>query len=234
MPETRPETKKSEALMKKTCISIFSYAAVLFPLIAYADGSALTAKVGTLGLGLEYTQSLSPTLNGRLGINNYSYDYSGIESDIAYNFDLNLNSLSALLDWHPGARTFRVSGGLLYNKNKINAVATGTGTVNIGGTDYPAASLGSLYGTIGFNKTAPYFGIGWDNVVGKNKGLGVSADLGVVFQGSPKAHLTASGPIASDPDFKSRLAKEEGELQDALNNYKYYPVISVGVYYSFN
>ena len=54
-----------------------------------------------------------------------------------------------------------------------------------------------------------------------------------MFQGSPTANLSATGPIASDPGFQADLAKEENNLQDDLDNFEYYPVISIGFNYRF-
>ncbi len=220
--------------MKAVSVIGLSCIAMLSTPLAHAEGSALSAKIGTLGLGLEFAQSLSPAVNLRLGLNNYTYGYTTTKSDINYDFDLKLQSLSALLDWHPGGDGFRISGGLLSNGNKLDAVATPVGNVDVGGTSYPAALVGTLSGKIEFNSVAPYVGIGWDNLTGKNRGFGVAFDLGVAFQGSPKVDLTANGLIAGDAGFQADLATEEQQLKDDLKGYKYYPVLSLGLTYIFN
>ena len=75
--------------------------------------------------------------------------------------------------------------------------------------------------------------MGWGNALGEDKRWGFVFDLGVVFQGSPDADLTATGPLASDPTFLAELAKEEQQLQDEVDDYEYYPVVSIGVTYKF-
>lgn len=200
---------------------------------AVASGMALAGKVGTAGLGLEFIGSLTQSINGRVGVNYFNYDYSGTESDIDYEFDLNLGSANALLDWHPFNGGFRLSTGFFYNQNEVDARGEPNGSFNIGNTDYPATEVGTLKGNIDFDDFAPYVGIGWGNAVGKNKRLSLVADLGVMFQGTPHASLSADGDLASVPAFQADLAREEQELQDAIDEFKYFPVVSVGVSYRF-
>ena len=54
-----------------------------------------------------------------------------------------------------------------------------------------------------------------------------------MFQGSPEVTLSATGPITSDTTFLAELAKEEDNLQDDLDSYEFYPIISIGINYRF-
>jgi hypothetical protein len=49
----------------------------------------------------------------------------------------------------------------------------------------------------------------------------------LLYQGSPKVKLSAAGVLQSD------LNQEALELEDALDNFKYYPVISYGTSFKF-
>jgi len=193
----------------------------------------VAVKASTLGAGVELITRITPNINGRLGGNAFSYDYDGTESNIQYDLELDLRSVSAILDWHPFSGGFRLSGGVLLNNNEVNAVATPTGSYDIGGITYNAAQVGTLSGKIDFNSVAPYAGLGWGNALGKDKRWGLVFDLGVVFQGSPNVNLTANGTSAGDPAFLARLAQEEQELKDELDEYDMYPVVSLGVTYKF-
>jgi len=204
--------------------------------VAYADSGrfAVSAKpISTLGLGVEGTARILPKLNARLGINYYPYTYDEEEDDVDYDIDMNLFSGSALLDWHPFAGVFRISAGLVLNRNELDMEARPTGFVEIGDQEYAPAEVGTLSGDVDFRSVAPYVGIGWGNAVGEDKRWGFVCDLGIVFQGSPDADLAATGPIASDPTFQADLAKEEENLEDDLDFFKYYPVISFGISYKF-
>jgi hypothetical protein len=195
---------------------------------------ALGVKASTLGLGAEATAGLLPALNLRAGVNAFSVDFEVNTSDIDYDLEADLLSFPVVLDLHPFKDSgFRFSAGVLINKNKADAEGASQSSYTIGGTDYTAAELGTLTGKIDYNDLAPYVGIGWGNAVGKNKQWSFSCDFGVVFQGEPNIDLVANGTLASDPTFQTNLAKEKQELKDELDDYKYYPVISLGITYKF-
>lgn len=203
-------------------------------LIAVAAPAAMAeigvgVKAGTLGIGVEGTFALAGGLNLRAGINNYTYGYSDSASDIDYDIDLELESYALLLDWHPFSGTFKLTAGLLSNKNRVAMRATPNGTVTIGGTPYPAATVGNLRGEIDFKKTAPYAGLGWGNAAGKTSGFGFSAELGVLFQGAPDVTLRSSNSTVSQDD----LDAEARDIENDLDNFKAYPVISFGFSYQF-
>src|SRR5262245_2586291 len=96
----------------------------LFASHARAEGAGIGLKVGSLGLGAEFTKSLTPRLNVRVGGNFFNYSYSGFEDDIDYDFELKLKSLTGMIDLHPTGGAFRLSGGFVSNGNKLDAVGT--------------------------------------------------------------------------------------------------------------
>lgn len=84
-----------------------------------------------------------------------------------------------------------------------------------------------------FNDIAPYAGIGWDTSFGKKDRFGLLVDLGVLYQGSPDVDFTAHGPIASNQAFQNDLSREEEDLENEIDEYEYYPVVSIGFGYRF-
>lgn len=172
---------------------------------------------------------LSERINLRLGINSYTYSYDDTIDDVRYDIDLELKSGALILDWHPFAGGFRLSAGMLSNKNGVDLKATPTANVTIGGNTYPAAAVGTLDGDVSFKKSAPYVGLGWGNAVVGNTGLGFSVEIGALFQGSPDVKLSSSNGLVSQAD----LNQEAREIEDDLKNLKVYPVISVGLSYTF-
>lgn len=198
---------------------------------------AATAELGTTGIGAHLSVPVTPNLNARFGLNALNYSYNTTESNVDYDFKLKLQTFDALLDWFPGNNQFRVSGGLVYNGNKIDATAkpSAGGTYTINDKTYSSASAGVINGNIDFRKLAPYLGIGWGNALAKDKGWGFSADLGVLFQGSPKTSLTNSGctaPVDCN-QLAADVAAENTKLADAVSSFKAYPVVRVGVSYKF-
>lgn len=54
-----------------------------------------------------------------------------------------------------------------------------------------------------------------------------------MYQGAPKVDLTAVGGVGTPPGFDAELAKEEKNIQDDLNEFKFYPVVAIGLSYRF-
>ena len=73
---------------------------------------------------------------------------------------------------------------------------------------------------------------------GNVSGLGVNfyADLGVMFLGSPRASLSANcGPLTGGActALQNEVAEEQRRLEDKLKNFKYYPVLNIGLTVGF-
>ena len=219
--------------MKTLYISAATVCTLLLSSLADASGFALGARAGTAGFGLEATQSLSSNVNARLGVNAYNYAYSTTADNIKYDAELKLQNASLLLDWHPFSGVFRFSGGLIHNRNQIDLMATPVGNTVIGGVSFTPAQIGTLTGVVRFKENVPYAGIGWGNASARNKQLGFSLDIGVIFQGSPSVELSSNGALANDASFQAELRKEEQNAEADLQEYKYYPVVSLGVSYRF-
>ncbi|MDD2776349.1 MAG: hypothetical protein PHU06_10360 [Gallionella sp.] len=64
-----------------------------------------------------------------------------------------------------------------------------------------------------FNNLSPYIGIGWGNPEAQDMGWGFVADLGLLYQGNPKASLTSTGGTAA---FQTAVVAEQTQLQAAL------------------
>lgn len=221
--------------MKKTLLALAVLGALSTS--AFAD-AAVSLNVGTTGVGVHLTKAYSDKLNFRFGLNGFSHSDTETTEDATYDVEANLRTFDALVDYHPGGSGFRLTGGLIYNGNEIDATATPTdsGTYVFNGTTYSTASAGNVTGSMDFKKIAPYVGIGFGNAVAKNKGWGFVADLGVMFQGSPNVTLTSNNCTA-DPAICDQLAadleSESAELRDEVKEYKFYPVARIGVSYKF-
>lgn len=194
--------------------------------------------LGTTGLGLQLSVPVQSKLNARFGVDYLNYSFDTSTSDVTYDSKLKLRTFEALLDYFPTANQFRLTGGLVYNGNKIDAIGrpSAAGTYTIDGVTYSTASAGTLDGRIDFRNIAPYIGIGWGNSTQQGKGWGFSADLGVMFQGSPSASLTSTGCTASVAicsSLANSLETERRELEDEMDDYKYFPVARIGLRYRF-
>ena len=204
---------------------------------------AIAGKAGTLGAGAELTVSLSPQVNVRLGLNSYNYSDRREASGIEYDGEAKLRTGTALLDWHPGGRGFRLTGGAVYNDTTIegSSLPPASGIYNIGGVPVPASLVGTLDAKADFDPLVPYAGLGWGNAVAPNKRLGFFLDLGVIFQGKADVTLIpripANSPINTTPGAREALGillrREEQDLEDEAADYDLYPVVAIGVSYRF-
>ncbi len=59
--------------------------------------------------------------------------------------------------------------------------------------------------------------------------LGFFLDLGVALHGTPEVSAMADGPVALLPGFQDDLDQEVRNLQEDLDPFIVYPILSVGV-----
>lgn len=208
--------------------TLLATAALTAPLAAQADLS-IGVRAGTLGLGLEAAKLLTPNIGVRGTIYRTSYDLDRTESDVQYSVDATFHSVTALVDFYPGARgSFHLTAGIISSPPELDAVAQPTGdSYDIDGTEYTAAEVGQLTATGRWKKTIPYVGLGWGTAANKGGGLGFFFDVGAGI-GSPTVNLRATGAVANS-SLAQDLAAEERELQDDLDKLKVYPVIQLGL-----
>jgi hypothetical protein len=205
---------------KLTQLALFLTA---LPLAAVAgDAGTMYTQLGTNGLGIGYAASVSNSWAVRGQYNTMKQSYSGDVGSYgpgsALEVKIDFDSLQLLGDWYPAGDGFRLSGGVVFNNNKITV--TGTGQVN--------GVNGTVNGQIKMSESAaPYIGIGYSTKPKVAKGFGFTFDAGVMFQ-DPKATLTATGgPTAAD------IAVGQRQMQEAADNFKNMPVLSLGLSYSF-
>ncbi len=219
-------TEKRINKLKKIVLVLAALA--LSPAMAMAD-TTISGKVSTLGLGADATYQITDSINARVGINGYNYNVNKVSNGTNFSGKLNLSTLQALADWHPWESGFRVSGGLMYNNNKFAMTAVpSAGNVTIGGVTYTSAAAGTVSSTVDFAKVVPYLGLGWGTKP-KDTGLSFQSDVGIMFQGKPRSSVTATGTAVT----AASLAQANTDLNNSLNNFRYYPVVSIGIGYAF-
>ena len=222
--------------MRKSPLVIFTILSLLIvSQAAFAEGFGVTGKIGTLGIGADATYSISPKLNVRGNINGFNYNFSDIEeSDISggqdFGVELKLFSLGAVLDYHPNAGLFRLSGGLYSNQTKAVLDADITHSIDFAGIGF---TVSDFEGEVGFSSLAPYLGIGLGDATSEGK-VHFAMDIGVMMVGSPEAVLTAT---ASDPLIQplldAAIAAEIEEQNEDLDVISIYPVVSLGISVAF-
>ena len=199
---------------------------------------------GTLGLGASVGLDVSDGVVARGLFNMFSLDYEETESGNTFDGDLDLQSIGLVGDWHPFDSGFRVTGGAYLNNNEVSATAIDQ-DLEIGGRSY----AGRIDMLLDFETLAPYFGAGWtSDSVGK-PGWSFSVDAGLLYQQAPR--LSASGTVGGCsfslstegeatvrgcPDssvLAADLEAEHADLSVDLDDFEWYPVLSIGVSYRY-
>lgn len=207
---------------------------MLVPVVGYTADFAIIPKVGTNGYGIEAAFG-KPSVQLRAGVGKGSYDRQVSEGQLDYDGTLELSNYSAMLDFYPGGRSFRLSVGAVANDNRIDLLATGTGTYVLDGVSYDISSVGNITGDVTFNSFSPYVGIGFGNPLGSSRRVGVTLDIGAMYQGEPKLHLQANptNPAVLPPGFNDHLEAERAATEAEMSEYKYYPVVALGLVIRF-
>jgi len=203
---------------------------------AQAGDIAVGVKASTLGISGEVVTNVIPMLlNARFQLNGFNYNKTITDTTVRYDASLKLLSAGLLADFYPFAGKFRITGGMYYNGNKfdIKGVPSAAQSFTFNNTLYNTNAgnqIGSVNGQIDFNKFAPYLGIGWGDSVSAGSPFGFSFELGALYQGKPKTTLTTSRSVAG---LATDIAVEKKKLDDSLSNFKFYPVIALGINYKF-
>lgn len=222
--------------MKKLLVGAMALSLLMTTVVATEERDMnVGLKLSTLGLGLDASMPINDTFSVRFNVNGASATQTDSQDGNDFEGTLDLFTAGVLLDYYPFENNFRVSSGLYYNGNgfKGNIKPSNGVDIDIDGTTYSTSDIASLDSDISFDTTAPYLGIGWGNDA-HDKGWGFTFDFGAMYHGSGKADLTANGVnsfIAQQ--LENDIAAEEKSINDDLAKVKFYPVIAIGVNYSF-
>lgn len=242
-------------LITLTCLAGFGQSAASNATPAAEDGHVGQVGVGVkfslLGAGVEAAMRLTERTNLRGGFNMIKYSRGFDKDGVSYNGELNFQTFEAHLDYFPWAKSFHISPGMLvYAADPITATARvpGNQSFSLGGFSYysdPADPVTGK-GKITFYRAAPMITVGWGNLVSRKEGSHFSMpfEIGVAFQGTPKANLALAGSvcaqaefgcrtIASDPTIQANVISEQNKINDSMTLFKAYPIVSVGIGYKF-
>ncbi len=213
-------------------------------------------KISMLGVGGEAAVALSKRVNVRGGVNLFSYSTTFNSDGIGYGAKLAFRSGEAHLDFFPFAGGFHLSPGLLfYNDNHIDAtVNVGSGqSFSLGGASYTSNPSNPVIGTasLGFNKVAPTFLIGFGNLIPRNRRrFSFTGDFGIAYTGAPKAAMSLAGSVCtsaivggspvsscvdagSDPTVQANIQSEVAKVNHDVSFIKIYPIASFGFAVNF-
>lgn len=202
------------------------------PATALADGHAVGLKVGAFGLGAEYTHEITDRIAVRGALYGSNWGFDAEQSGIEYEADVVWDSLTAGVDFHPLKSALRLSVGVMRNDNALELLSRPTTNQTIGDTTYTPAQIGTLTGSLHFDDTAMFAGVGWDWSRDKSM-FGMSLDLGLVDQGDPVVTLRGTGTLLGNPAFEQDITDEARQLTDDAGDFDLAPFLSVGFQFRF-
>jgi len=202
-----------------------------------AQGQALTARIGTSGAGLEVGVGIGSHFGVRANVLGGSISHDEVDSGIRYDGKFKLSNGSLLLDLHPFAGSFRVSAGIAYNNNRMDASAVPQdGFIEINQVRYPAASVGRLDAAVRWDRASPYVGIGFGMRPAGAAGFFLSTDIGAFFQRPAVSLMGTCGPALPAlvcQQLQADVRAEEAQLRNDFEDVNWYPVLAVGIGYRF-
>jgi hypothetical protein len=188
--------------------------------------------------------------NIRAGINAFNFDHGFVKDGIDYSGQLKLRSAQITYDQFL-IGGFHISPGvLIYDGNRVNASASVPAgqPFTLGGTNFYSSQANPVSGSgaLSVAKAAPMILLGFGNLLPRSeRHFGLNFEVGVVYQGSPRATLNLAGSsclagpasgcanTATDPRVQTSLLSEQTKLNNDLAPYKFYPVVSIGFSYKF-
>jgi hypothetical protein len=192
--------------MRKRLIPLLVLALALAPAGLSGQGFGFSLKAGTTGLGGDLGFGFSDMVGVRGGIGLLPFDLTIEETENSYTAKAPSPQFMALVDFFPMRGSFRLTGGLLL-----------TDDIDLSGQ----IEGQNVTGSVALKRTQPYLGLGFGNL--SRGGVGFVLDLGVGFGEAPQ--VTLEGPS----DIQDEIDEEIAELEEALEPFKYFPVISVGL-----
>lgn len=219
-----------------TCFSLM-LAPTVFANTNDRDIAAIGPKIGTQGIGIEARTALVDNVYARVGANYFKLNRKFGASDLRYNAKLTLMTVPLMIDYHPFADSgFRISIGAAYNGNKVSAKATPNRSVTLYGKTYQINDIGTVNAKLKLgNKIAGIFAIGYDNsLIGSGSPFSFHTEIGVMYCGSPKLDISATGAVASRTTELENFRKDANSRLNKVKKYlRIFPIASLGFKYSF-
>ncbi|SEA33781.1 hypothetical protein SAMN05192529_11444 [Arachidicoccus rhizosphaerae] len=206
-------------------------------------GYSMGAHVGTQGFGLNAAYASSEVFALRLAGSIAPLGISKMRSWGKHDYDMDLKgrfyNASLMAEVKPFRRSSNsmfirrlavVGGAAYFFRAEADALAVPSEDYYYGEIVIPKEELGSVKTNVDWKGWAPYLGLGARNIYLKSgiKGgyLGLNIDIGSYYLRSPSVNVTADKMLSGN-------TANEWIIERNLKNYRWLPVIQVGVSYGF-
>ena len=205
-------------------------AAILLGACSHGSDVGYGGVVGTTGVGAEVKYNAHSRLMLRGSYNFLNFDANLDVDGIDYDAEVDGDTFGAFADYAPFDSGFVVSGGAYVGRKHIDLIATPNEPVDIGGMTFTPEQVGTLAANARFDTVAPYVGIGYDAYLNPRREWSLNARAGVMFAGSAEVELlSVDGELSQDPRLVQELRREVEQIEDDIDGYRYYPVVTLGL-----
>lgn len=222
------------------------------PSVSYEDAGPFSSwqigiKASSLGAGVDLATPLTRRLGLRGQFNfiafNYPFDIDGVN----YDSHLNLRSGSLSMDWYPTRHSFRISPGIMYFNDHLDAIASVPPGSNfeLGDQGFINSVDDPVNGTMSAvfpHHVAPMVTFAINLLGGRYARFTMPVELGFAYTGAPRVSVTFDGTacmdegcftFADNPEALESLQAEIAKLNRKLTYFPVYPIASVGFAYRF-
>ena len=200
---------------------------------AHAHAIEMYGTVGTEGLGYGVGVGITRNIGARADINGLALSHSFTAGEVRYNGKARFVHGGIYADFFPAPASFpiRLSAGVLVGNDRVDLVGHAMQDVYVyRGVAYPTAGQ-SVNGRIKLPTVRPYLGIGFGHTPDATPGWSMSFDAGVAY-GKPTVELDVP-PLITAVVGQATVDDQRQQLQDKANRLKFYPIVKLGVTYSW-
>ncbi|MEM6379565.1 MAG: hypothetical protein AAF705_15270 [Bacteroidota bacterium] len=200
------------------------------------DTTATSARVYPMAVGIsagtqafigaDFTVRLHQKVNARVAYHylTYTFDETVVDfnsADLLLNAKFEQSNIAIFGEYNIAKDRFRLVAWISYAPdNMINFSGILADSIQFQDVLASPEEIGLLGGTIQMgNKIAPYFGIGVGRAI-PLKRVGLSADFGTYYKGSPQVELMATNLLRNN-------VNNEQIIEDAIDFIQWWPVLSV-------
>ena len=203
-------------------------------------GFAVDGSLGTTGVSAHAQLAVHPRLALRMGYNWLEFGRDDEEiSGVSYSGDLEFAGFGGFVDLHPMRNAFTVTGGVFVGDKSAVLDAVPVEDVELGNEAFTPDQVGTITGDAEFGDTAIFAGLGYDPTLYKPGRVSIVARAGVMFAGEPEVLLDATA--VTNPDIpqdvrdrlRAALAQEAEIIADDIDDYAFFPVVTLGLGYRF-
>ena len=219
---------------------------------------AIGGGISTWGGNMKIAVIANRYMNLR-GVGNYfTYSLNNVSlNGLNASGTLNFATAGASVDFYPFPNHgLRLSPGVMfYNHNQVasTVVAPGGTSFSLDGYTYYSSQANPVTGTagLGLHTQNPAFTMttGWGNMIPRRGShLSFPVEIGAAFIGSPSVSMALlSGQVCEDPQgtigcidvvgnsqIESNLQAQQAKYQSDVNPFRFYPIFTAGMAYSFN